>query len=104
MNIIEVAIDTDSLSTFTRTAPTPFLSPGIGDNQCKSDTIDILRSVGVNTAFGGNHILWETLDMYFNGGHVQGEELKPSMYWKKQEQWFSKQSITRHLRHTQTII
>ena len=74
MNIIEVAIDTDSLSTFTRTAPTPFLSPGIGDNQCKSDTIDILRSVGVNTAFGGNHILWETLDMYFNGGHVQGEE------------------------------
>ena len=74
MNIIEVAIDTDSLSTFTRTAPTPFLSPGIGDDQCKSDTIDILRSVGVNTAFGGNHILWETLDMYFNGGHVQGEE------------------------------
>ena len=90
MNIIEVAIDTDSLSTFTRTAPTGFNSPGIGDEQCKSDTVDILRAVGVNVAFGGNHILWDNLDMYFNGGHVQGEEAETQYVFEEARQMVKK--------------
>ena len=90
MNIIEVAIDTDSLSTFTRTAPTGFNSPGIGDAQCKSDTVDILRAVGVNVAFGGNHILWDNLDMYFNGGHVQGEEAETQYVFEEARQMVKK--------------
>ena len=73
-NIVEVAVDTNSMSAFTRTAPTGFNSPGLGDGQCKSDTRDVLNSVATNVAFGGNHTLYDTLNMYFVGNHVQGEE------------------------------
>ena len=73
-NIVEVAVDTNSMSAFTRTAPTGFNSPGLGDEQCKSDTRDVLNAVATNVAFGGNHTLYDTLNMYFVGNHVQGEE------------------------------
>ena len=73
-NIVEVAVDTNSMSSFTRTAPTGFNSPGLGDGQCKSDTRDVLNAVATNVAFGGNHTLYDTLNMYFVGNHVQGEE------------------------------
>ena len=74
MNIVEVAVDTNTMSAFTRTAPTGFNSPGLGDGQCKSDTRDVLNAVATNVAFGGNHTLYDTLNMYFVGNHVQGEE------------------------------
>ena len=73
-NIVEVAVDTNTMSAFTRTAPTGFSVPGLGDGQCKSDTRDVLNSVGINVAFGGNHTLYDTLNMYFVGNHVLGEE------------------------------
>ena len=74
MNIVEVAVDTNTMSAFTRTAPTGFNSPGLGDGQCKSDTRDVLTAVATNVAFGGNHTLYDTLNMYFVGNHVSGEE------------------------------
>ena len=74
MNIVEVAVDTNTMSALTRTAPTGFNSPGLGDGQCKSDTRDVLTAVATNVAFGGNHTLYDTLNMYFVGNHVQGEE------------------------------
>ena len=74
MNIVEVAVDTNTMSAFTRTAPTGFNSPGLGDGQCKSDTRDVLNAVATNVAFGGNNTLYDTLNMYFVGNHVQGEE------------------------------
>ena len=74
MNIVEVAVDTNTMSAFTRTAPTGFNSPGLGDGQCKSDTRDVLTAVATNVAFGGNHTLYDTLNMYFVGAHVAGEE------------------------------
>ena len=74
MNIVEVAVDTNTMSAFTRTAPTGFNAPGLGDGQCKSDTRDVLEAVATNVAYGGNHTLYDTLNMYFVGNHVQGEE------------------------------
>ena len=74
MNIVEVAVDTNTMDAFTRTAPTGFNSPGLGDGQCKSDTRDVLNAVATNVAFGGNHTLYDTLNMYFVGNHVSGEE------------------------------
>ena len=73
-NIVEVAVDTNTMSAFTRTAPTGFNSPGLGDGQCKSDTRDVLTAVATNVAYGGNHTLYDTLNMYFVGAHVAGEE------------------------------
>ena len=72
--IVEGAVNTNSMSTFTRTAPTGFTVPGLGPDQCKSDTVDILEAVGVNIAFGGNHVLWDTLNLLLTGAHLSGEE------------------------------
>ena len=33
-----------------------------------------MNAVATNVAFGGNHTLYDTLNMYFVGNHVQGEE------------------------------
>ena len=74
MNIVEVAVDTNTMGAFTRTAPTGFNAPGLGDGQCKSDTRDVLNAVATNVAYGGNHTLYDTLNMYFVGNHVSGEE------------------------------
>ena len=85
-NIVEVAVNTNSMSTFTRTAPTGFTVPGLGPNQCKADTVDVLQAVGVNIAFGGNHILYDTINMYFVGNHVSGEETETKYVFEEARQ------------------
>ena len=74
------------MSTFTRTAPTGFTVPGLGPNQCKADTVDVLQAVGVNIAFGGNHILYDTINMYFVGNHVSGEETETKYVFEEARQ------------------
>ena len=85
-DIVEVAVDTDTMSAFTRTAPTGFTVPGLGSNQCKADTVDVLQSVGVNIAFGGNHILYDTINMYFTGAHISGEETQTKYVFEEARQ------------------
>ena len=85
-NIVEVAVNTNSMSTFTRTAPNGFTVPGLGPDQCKADTVDVLQAVGVNLAFGGNHVLWDTINMYFTGGHVVGEEAQTKYVFEEARQ------------------
>ena len=85
-NIVEVAVNTNSMSTFTRTAPSGFTVPGLGPDQCKADTVDVLQAVGVNIAFGGNHVLWDTINMYFTGAHVVGEEAQTKYVFEEARQ------------------
>ena len=85
-NIVEVAVNTNSMSTFTRTAPTGFTVPGLGPDQCKSDTVDILEAVGVNIAFGGNHVLWDTLNLLLTGAHLSGEEAETRYVFEEARQ------------------